>query len=71
MESTKQIFKRNRCSLCNKKYGLIPFNCRCGGKFCSEHRYSFMHFCNFDHTSFERNKINLQKIIKDKIENRI
>ena len=71
MESIKKIFKRNRCDLCNKKYGLIPFKCRCGGKFCAEHRYSFMHFCDFDYTSFERNKIHLPKVVQDKIENRI
>ena len=71
MESIKQIFKNNRCDLCNKKYGLIPFQCKCGGKFCTEHRYSFMHCCDFDHSSFERSKIYLQKVVQDKITNRI
>ena len=71
MESVKRIFKTNRSDLCDKKYGLIPFRCECGGKFCSEHRYSFTHYCNFDHFSFDRSKIYLPKIVKDKIENRI
>uniref|UniRef100_A0A7N0VAY7 AN1-type domain-containing protein n=1 Tax=Kalanchoe fedtschenkoi TaxID=63787 RepID=A0A7N0VAY7_KALFE len=38
----------NRCSGCGKKVGLTGFRCRCGGLFCSEHRYSDRHGCSFD-----------------------
>ena len=73
MESIKQILKNNRCDFCNKKCGLFSFKCRCGYKFCNEHRYSFMHCSDFDYQSFERDmlKIHLPKVVKDKIINKI
>ena len=73
MESIKNIFKNNRCDFCNKKYGLIPFECRCGGEFCNEHRYSFMYYCEFDHTSLERERLRQSNpmVIQDKVANRI
>merc|ERR1719232_207314 len=33
---------------CKKKVGLTGFTCRCGGLFCSIHRYSDKHECKFD-----------------------
>ncbi|XP_067938748.1 uncharacterized protein [Watersipora subatra] len=41
--------KRNRCTSCKKKVGLTGFECRCGGLFCSTHRYSDKHDCQFDY----------------------
>jgi len=41
--------KKNRCLKCNKKVGLTGFPCRCGGLFCSLHRYSDKHDCDFDY----------------------
>jgi len=41
--------KKNRCVMCNKKVGLTGFECRCGGLFCSTHRYSDKHDCTFDY----------------------
>merc|ERR1719195_1736309 len=41
--------KKNRCGVCKKKVGLTGFTCRCGGLFCSIHRYSDKHECNFDY----------------------
>jgi len=41
--------KKNRCFNCKKKVGLTGFTCRCGGLFCSIHRYSDKHECNFDY----------------------
>merc|ERR1711936_1425680 len=32
-----------------KKVGLTGFTCRCGGLFCSIHRYSDKHDCTFDY----------------------
>ncbi|GJQ09679.1 hypothetical protein GpartN1_g1470.t1 [Galdieria partita] len=49
-ENTEQKPK-NRCQWCNKKVGLTGFSCRCGFVFCSEHRYSDKHNCNFDFKS--------------------
>ena len=36
--------KKNRCLKCNKKVGLTGFPCRCGGLFCSLHRYRLLIF---------------------------
>lgn len=41
--------KKNRCSTCKKKVGLTGFECRCGGLYCSMHRYSDKHQCSFDY----------------------
>lgn len=41
--------KKNRCQSCKKKVGLTGFECRCGGLFCSMHRYSDKHECDFDY----------------------
>lgn len=41
--------KSNRCSTCRKKVGLTGFQCRCGGLYCSVHRYSDKHGCTFDY----------------------
>ena len=50
--------KKNLCYQydCNKKLGLIPFECRCKGKFCAKHRYNYTHDCTFDYKTYH-NKI--------------
>ena len=40
-----------KCDKCKKKIGLIIFDCKCNGKFCSLHRYSDTHDCPFDFKS--------------------
>ncbi|CAH9135155.1 unnamed protein product [Cuscuta epithymum] len=37
-----------RCWSCNRKVGLLGFNCRCGYTYCGSHRYPEMHDCAFD-----------------------
>ncbi|GMS96379.1 hypothetical protein PENTCL1PPCAC_18554, partial [Pristionchus entomophagus] len=49
--------KVNRCGQCKKRVGLTGFSCRCGGLFCSEHRYDAAHSCNFDYKTMEREQI--------------
>lgn len=41
----------SRCFSCRKKIGLTGFQCRCDYFFCSEHRYSDKHDCDFDYVS--------------------
>ena len=41
--------KKNRCVTCRKKVGLTGFECRCGGLYCSVHRYSDKHECSFNY----------------------
>nr|QYC07285.1 SAP9 [Tamarix hispida] len=47
----------NRCLCCNKRVGLTGFRCRCGDLFCSEHRYSDRHDCNYDYKAAGREAI--------------
>jgi predicted nucleic acid binding AN1-type Zn finger protein len=47
----------NRCLTCRKKVGLTGFQCRCGGTFCSLHRYTDSHQCTFDYKKVEREQI--------------
>ncbi|GJN16133.1 hypothetical protein PR202_gb03091 [Eleusine coracana subsp. coracana] len=47
----------NRCASCRKKVGLLGFACRCGGTFCSVHRYAEKHACDFDFKTADRKQI--------------
>lgn len=47
----------NRCVSCRKRVGLTGFKCRCGGTFCSTHRYSEKHECSFDYRTAGRDAI--------------
>jgi len=49
--------KKNRCAVCKKKLGLTGFDCRCGGQFCSIHRYSDKHNCTFDYKALGEKEI--------------
>jgi len=49
--------KKNRCTVCKKKLGLTGFDCRCGGQFCSIHRYSDKHNCTFDYKALGEKEI--------------
>ncbi|CAH8483087.1 unnamed protein product [Schistosoma guineensis] len=40
---------RPRCAVCHKRVGLTGFSCRCGGLYCSIHRYSDAHNCSYDY----------------------
>ena len=35
----------DRCLFCNKKLKLISYSCKCGGSFCTKHRYTHTHNC--------------------------
>ncbi len=57
--------KKNRCSQCQKKVGLIGFTCKCEKLFCSNCRHPKMnesqqngHICSFDY------KKNAQETLK-------
>ncbi|MCO5585797.1 hypothetical protein L7F22_039733 [Adiantum nelumboides] len=49
--------KPNRCLTCSKRVGLTGFKCRCGGLFCSLHRYNDRHDCTFDYKAAAQNSI--------------
>lgn len=60
----------NRCLTCRKRVGLTGFKCRCGGTFCSVHRYSEKHECSFDYKGAGRDAIaKANPVVKaDKVE---
>jgi hypothetical protein len=72
-ETKEQIIKPtiNKCSMCNKKTGLLGFSCQCGGNFCTLHRHLESHNCTAYNTIKNKSLENLakqnQKIIADKI----
>nr|XP_043626250.1 zinc finger A20 and AN1 domain-containing stress-associated protein 5-like [Erigeron canadensis] len=51
------VLKKNRCFGCRKRVGLTGFQCRCGGLFCGEHRYSDRHDCSYDYKTVGREMI--------------
>lgn len=61
--------KKNRCHMCSKKLGLLPFECKCGGSFCTTHRYIEEHNCTFDwkQEGLERLKEDNPQVVADKI----
>lgn len=66
----KEQKKKNRCSVCRKKVGLTGFQCRCGGLFCSLHRYSNEHNCTFDYKQLGAQEIrkNNPLVVGEKIQ---
>uniref|UniRef100_T1IXA3 AN1-type domain-containing protein n=1 Tax=Strigamia maritima TaxID=126957 RepID=T1IXA3_STRMM len=62
--------KKNRCQTCRKKIGLTGFECRCGGLFCSLHRYSDKHDCTFDYKELGAQEIrkNNPVVVGEKIQ---
>lgn len=61
--------KKRRCPCCNKKLGLVVFTCKCGGKYCAEHRMSEHHACTYDYKqeAAKRLEAQLVKVVADKI----
>lgn len=62
--------KKNRCHTCKKKVGLTGFQCRCGGLYCSMHRYSDKHDCTFNYKELAQEQIrkNNPVIVSQKIQ---
>lgn len=46
---SKKKSKKNKCYNCNKKLGLIVFDCKCGNKYCSKCRQAEIHNCSYDY----------------------
>ncbi|XP_002731051.1 AN1-type zinc finger protein 5-like [Saccoglossus kowalevskii] len=69
-DNEKKTKKRNRCYACRKKVGLTGFECRCGGLYCSLHRYSDKHGCSFDYRAEGQEQIrkNNPVVVGEKIQ---
>lgn len=58
MEPEKPVqANRSRCFCCNKKVGLLGFECRCGYVYCSGHRHATDHTCTFDYAAFDKERL--------------
>lgn len=69
-ETSKDKKKKNRCHTCKKKVGLTGFQCRCGGLYCSLHRYSDKHECTFNYKEMAQEQIrkNNPVIVGEKVQ---
>ncbi|ESQ54764.1 hypothetical protein EUTSA_v10027349mg [Eutrema salsugineum] len=47
--SEEPVGIKRRCGMCQRKVGMLGFNCRCGHMFCGSHRYPEEHSCPFDY----------------------
>ena len=43
--------------MCNKKTGLLGFDCKCGFNFCAKHRHGDDHNCEYDFAEENREKL--------------
>ncbi|CAF0816433.1 unnamed protein product [Didymodactylos carnosus] len=61
--------KKQKCLICNRKLALTEYPCRCGGHYCSLHRYANEHNCTFDYKEHGQNEIrrNMPVVQGDKI----
>lgn len=61
---------KQRCFSCNKKVGLLGFDCKCNNIYCSKCRMPEDHSCSFDHKTYAREvlKTGLIKVVPKKIE---
>jgi len=46
--SKNTVNKSDHCMKCNKKI-LIIYKCKCENIFCTKHKYSDSHDCNYDY----------------------
>jgi len=62
--------KKTRCTKCRVNVGVIGFPCRCGGMFCSTHRYANEHCCSFDYKEHGAEEIrkNNPQVVGEKIQ---
>ena len=58
----------NRCVICQKKVGILGFECKCLGLFCEKHRMMESHQCP---TLLTKSNVVLIKIVADKLKNRV
>jgi predicted nucleic acid binding AN1-type Zn finger protein len=58
----------SRCAICQKKVGILGFECKCKGTFCEKHRMMESHQCP---TLLVKDKVTLIKVVADKIQNRV
>lgn len=69
-KSTKvKIKNKKKCFTCNKKIGLLGFECKCKNMFCSMHFNPETHNCNYDFKNEQKERLEKQlvKVVNDKV----
>jgi AN1-type zinc finger and ubiquitin domain-containing protein 1 len=58
-----------RCTNCNKKMGLIEYECKCDGVHCQKCRYPETHSCQYDYKTNGKLLLEkkLDKVVNEKI----
>mmetsp|Transcript_28942 Transcript_28942/g.40352 ORF Transcript_28942/g.40352 Transcript_28942/m.40352 type:complete len:357 (+) Transcript_28942:101-1171(+) len=71
VKTCSRIIQKNkkRCFECNKKVGILGFECRCMYVFCDLHRFPDSHKCTFDYKRLHQNKLKKDNkvVVHDKI----
>jgi AN1-type zinc finger protein 5/6 len=60
---------KKKCFTCNKKIGLLGFECKCKNMFCSMHLNPESHNCNYDFKKEQKDRLEKQlvKVVNDKV----
>lgn len=71
LRQVQQTGRPHRCVIQHLKEFSVAagFECRCGGLYCSEHRYDKAHDCTFDYKTVEREELRRKNpvVVGDKI----
>jgi hypothetical protein len=67
--STPPTKPQNRCPTCRHKLQLADMVCRCGLRYCCNHRLPETHGCTFDHKTHDRAVLETQVVrcVADKL----
>ena len=61
VQSSPHVHKK-QCNVCKKRLLLTAMECRCGLKFCQNHRYPDEHKCNYDYKTEGRKTLAKQLV---------
>nr|GEY41174.1 zinc finger, AN1-type [Tanacetum cinerariifolium] len=69
-QSNEVVKKRNRCHVCNKRVGLVPFSCRCDKYFVEYTEIEVKHFRDtlLQRMGNARSPLLKEYVIKDKVQ---
>jgi len=65
--TTTKTVKRCNHEECKTKLGLTDFDCKCGKRFCSKHRHSEIHNCQYDYRKEAQDHLTKQLVKCDGI----
>lgn len=64
-QTQTQTKTKHRCHVCNKKVGLLGFECKCtpDAVFCSVHRYFYEHGCTLNVHEAYKDTLRKQNVV--------